>query len=94
MTTSAVCISQGQYQEGLIHFKHALQIQQQYFLPNYPSLAQTYNSVASAYYKQDQFKEALPYYMKALAIEQSSLSNDHPHWIRVHQLDNLSILFS
>jgi len=64
--TGIVCISQGQYQEALIHFNRALEIQQQYFLPNNPSLATTYNHIARAYYKQDQFEEALSNYIEAL----------------------------
>ncbi|CAF3809219.1 unnamed protein product [Rotaria sp. Silwood1] len=72
-----VCLSQKQYQHALTHFKRALEIQQQYLLPNNPALAQTYNLIAKTFYNQEQFEEALPNYTKALEIEQNSLSDDH-----------------
>ncbi|CAF4543722.1 unnamed protein product, partial [Rotaria sp. Silwood2] len=72
-----VCLSKKQYQQALTHFKSALEIQQQYLLPNNPSLAQIYNLIAQTFHDQEQFEEALPNYIKALEIEQNSLSDDH-----------------
>jgi tetratricopeptide (TPR) repeat protein len=37
----------------------------------------TINRIARTYYKQNKFEEALLHYIKALEIEQKSLSNDH-----------------
>jgi tetratricopeptide (TPR) repeat protein len=51
-----VCFSQGQYKEALEYFNRALEIQQKYFLPNNPSLAETYNYIGDVYYRQNEFK--------------------------------------
>ncbi|CAF3860132.1 unnamed protein product [Rotaria sp. Silwood2] len=52
--------------------------QKKFLLSNHPSIASTYNHLARAYYKQQKFAESIPYYQKALEIEQSSLVDDHP----------------
>jgi tetratricopeptide (TPR) repeat protein len=78
ITTGAFCLSQERYSEALEHLNRALQIQQKYFLPNNPSLADTHNYIAGVHYKQDQFEQALSNHFKALEIQQNSLGDNNP----------------
>ena len=52
-----MCVTLGQYQQGIDHFKRALEIQQQYLLPTNPAFAKTYDHIAHAYNKMENFEE-------------------------------------
>jgi tetratricopeptide (TPR) repeat protein len=68
-----------QYDAAIQQFYAALKMQQQYLLPNHPSIANTYEQIAHAYYNQKRYLEAVEFYTKTLEIEQSSLADDHPN---------------
>ena len=72
-----MCVSNKQYDQALEHFHNALEIQKDFYLSNHPSLAITFNSIATIHFKQNSFEQSLTFHLKALENQLNSLSNDH-----------------
>jgi tetratricopeptide (TPR) repeat protein len=60
-------------------------------LEDSPDLAQSLDRLASIYTKQGRYREALPFYRKALQIREQQLGTDHPDVAT--SLNNLALLY-
>lgn len=58
---------------------------------NHPSLATSYNNIAATYYVLGQYKEALVYHQKDLAIGELVLGENHPHLVESY--DNIALTY-
>ncbi|CAF2447225.1 unnamed protein product [Rotaria sp. Silwood2] len=78
LATGRISFSQGQYDDANQSFKCALDLQNQYLLPNNPLFADTHHLIAGSYYRKGKFKEAIPYYQKVLDYKLNFLPDDDP----------------
>jgi tetratricopeptide (TPR) repeat protein len=69
--------NQGEYEEALIFFEKALEIDKETLPSNHPDLAMSYDAIGNAHTDMNDYWTALSFYEEALEIRQQSLSTDH-----------------
>ena len=73
-----VLFKMGKFEEGKRHFKRSLAIKQETLGPQHPSVATSYNNIASVLRDQGDLKKAKEYHERALAIQLQTLGRQHP----------------
>ncbi|CAF1396031.1 unnamed protein product, partial [Rotaria sordida] len=70
---------QGQYNVAIEFYEKSLDINEKILPPNHPSLATSYNNIASVHKNMGDYSKALEFYEKALKIDEKTLPPNHPH---------------
>jgi hypothetical protein len=70
--------------------RRSFSIREQQLGPDYPHVANSLNNLANLYDSQGRFTEAEPLLVKALALRQVMLGDQHPHTVGTRQ--SLAIL--
>ncbi|MEO1610402.1 MAG: tetratricopeptide repeat-containing protein, partial [Pseudomonadota bacterium] len=68
----------GKYAEAIVVARKALELSEQKFGPDHPSVGTTLNNLALLYRAQGRYAEAEPLYKRDLAISEKALGPDHP----------------
>ena len=90
MVAGVQAYHQGNYPEAEKHLVAAVK-EAEGFGPQDPRLATSLNNLALLYYRQGEYIEAEPLYLRALAIDEKALGSDHP--ALAIDLNNLAELY-
>jgi tetratricopeptide (TPR) repeat protein len=71
----------GKYLKALSSFEQALEIDREILPSNHPTLAISYNNIASIYFKIGEYSKAASFHQKSLEIKQKTLPPNHPDLI-------------
>lgn len=74
---------QSAYPEAKFWYQKSLETTQKRFGENHPSVATSYNNLASLYESTGRYGEAEPLYQKALEIARNSLGENHPNTVTI-----------
>jgi tetratricopeptide (TPR) repeat protein len=82
---------QGFYNEAIPYREQCLNLSEQRFGPEHPTVATSLNNLAGLYDDQGKYAEAEPLYRRSLAIKEKNLGEDHPSIAT--GLNNLALLY-
>ncbi|CAF1320417.1 unnamed protein product [Adineta steineri] len=82
----AISFDEGNFQEGLAHWQHILDIRRRIHSPDHPEIASRLDSLGDVYFEYiKDYSEALRYYTESLAIYRSNYPPQHKTVVEIEE---------